>query len=284
MIETLLKIIIFGAVVGGIWGLVASGFSLIFGVSRILNFAHGAAFVCSAYVALIFINNGFSVYVGILAGMLVSGLLGLLVYALTRPVRKNEVMVIILTLALALLIQQILLINFGDRGISMTPLIGGVVEINNLKVTNMRIASFILAVVSLSSLDLFVTKSSIGKKIVATSQDSEAAMLIGIDVEKIFMLVMVLSSILAGFAGILYAQIFAISPETSLKALIYAFAIVILGGLGSLRGSIISSFIVGYILVVTITFLGARWSEFVMLLAIVAILIIKPTGLFGVRE
>jgi branched-chain amino acid transport system permease protein len=95
---------------------------------------------------------------------------------------------------------------------------------------------------------------------------------------------MVLSSILAGFAGILYAQIFAISPETSLKALIYAFAIVILGGLGSLRGSIVSSFIVGYILVLTITFLGARWSEFVMLLAIVTILVVRPTGLFGVEE
>ncbi len=284
MIDVLLKIIVFGAVVGGIWGLVASGFSLIFGVSRILNFAHGAAFVCSAYVAFMLISSGVNVYASILAGLAVSGLLGILVYSLTRPVRKNEVMVIIVTLALALLIQQILLVNFGDRGISIIPLVKGVVELNNLKVTNMRVTSFILAVVSLVSLDLVISKTSIGKRILATSQDSEAAMLIGIDVERIFILVMVLSSILAGFAGILYAQIFAISPETSLRALIYAFAIVILGGLGSLRGSIVSSFIVGYILVVTITFLGARWSEFVMLLAIVTILVVKPTGLFGVEE
>lgn len=284
MIDVLLKIIVFGTVVGGIWGLVASGFSLIFGVSRILNFAHGAAFVCAAYVAFLLSGSGFNVYLSILAGLAVSGLLGFLVYLLTRPVRKNEVMVIIVTLALALLIQQILLVNFGDKGISMLPLVQGVVELNNVKVTNMRIASFVLAVTSLVSLDLMVSKTSIGKKIIATSQDSEAAMLIGIDVEKVFILVMVLSSILAGFAGILYAQIFAISPETSLKALIYAFAIVILGGLGSLRGSIVSSFIVGYILVLTITFLGARWSEFVMLLAIVTILVVRPTGLFGVEE
>ncbi len=284
MIDVLLKIIVFGAVVGGIWGLVASGFSLIFGVSRILNFAHGAAFVCSAYVAFMLISSRVNVYASILAGLAVSGLLGILVYSLTRPVRKNEVMVIIVTLALALLIQQILLVNFGDRGISIIPLVKGVVELNNLKVTNMRVTSFILAVISLVSLDLVISKTSIGKRILATSQDSEAAMLIGIDVERIFILVMVLSSILAGFAGILYAQIFAISPETSLRALIYAFAIVILGGLGSLRGSIVSSFIVGYILVVTITFLGARWSEFVMLLAIVTILVVKPTGLFGVEE
>jgi len=284
MIDVLLKIIVFGTVVGGIWGLVASGFSLIFGVSRILNFAHGAAFVCAAYVAILLSGSGFNVYLSILAGLAVSGLLGYLVYLLTRPVRKNEVMVIIVTLALALLIQQILLVNFGDKGISMLPLVQGFVELNNIKVTNMRIASFVLAVASLVSLDLMVSKTRIGKKIIATSQDSKAAMLTGIDVEKVLILVMVLSSILAGFAGILYAQIFAISPETSLKALIYAFAIVILGGLGSLRGSIVSSFIVGYILVLTITFLGARWSEFVMLLAIVTILVVRPTGLFGVEE
>ncbi|WP_202319729.1 branched-chain amino acid ABC transporter permease [Archaeoglobus neptunius] len=284
MMDVLLKIIVFGAVVGGIWALVASGFSLIFGVSRILNFAHGAAFVFSAYIAYMLVGGGFNIYLAILAGIIGSGFFGLLVYALTRPVRQNEVMVIIVTLALALLVQQILLVTFGDRGISLTPLIGGLVELNGLKITNIRIASFLFAVACLSVLELFVTRTSLGKKIMATSQDSEAAMLMGINVEKIFILVMVLSSVLAGFAGILYAQIFAISPEISLRALIYAFAIVILGGLGSLRGSIYASFIVGYILVVTITFLGARWSEFVMLLAIVAILVVRPTGLFGVEE
>jgi branched-chain amino acid transport system permease protein len=99
-----------------------------------------------------------------------------------------------------------------------------------------------------------------------------------------YVITMFLSAILAGIAGIFYAQIFAITPEVSLKALIYAFAIVILGGLGSLRGSIVASFIIGYTVVATITFLGARWSEFVMLLAIIVILIVKPTGLFGVEE
>ncbi len=284
MIETLIKIIVFGAVVGGIWGLVASGFSLIFGVSRILNFAHGAAFVGAAFLAYLLVNDGYNLYFAIIAALLLAAVIGIAVYLLTKPVRKNEVMVIILTLAFALLVQQVLLVNFGDRGVSIQPFVEGVVEFYGVKVTHMRILSFILAVICLLSLEIFVTKTKLGKRIMATSQDSEAAMMIGIDVEKIFILVMVLSSLLAGLAGILYAQIFAVTPEVSLRALIYAFAIVILGGLGSLRGSIVASFIVGYILVATITFLGARWSEFVMLLAIVAILVVKPTGLFGVEE
>ena len=284
MIDVAIKILIFGAVVGGVWGLVASGFSLIFGVSRILNFAHGAAFVCSAYAAIMLVNAGINSYLAILGGIAVSAIIGLIVYALTKPVRSNEVMVIIVTLALALLIQQIILINFGDRGISMLPLVDGLVEVGGVKVTYIRIISFVLAVFALLLLEVFIHSTSLGKKILATSQDSEAAMLLGIDTERILILVMVLSSLLAGLAGILYVQTFAVSPELSLRALIYAFAIVILGGLGSLRGSIVASFIVGYVIVATITFLGSRWSEFVMLLAIVAILVVRPTGLFGVEE
>ena len=284
MLDVLLKILVFGAVVGGIWGLVASGFSLIFGVSRILNFAHGTAFVCSAYAAILLLNLGFNVYLAILIGIVASAGVGLIVYALTKPVRSNEVMVIIVTLALALLVQQVLLLNFGDRGVSMLPVVSGFVEFGGVKVTYIRILSFIMAVLALTALEVFIHGTSLGKKIVATSQDSEAAMLLGIDTEKILIFVILLSSLLAGLAGVLYVQIFAVSPELSLRALIYAFAIVILGGLGSLRGSVVASFIVGYVVVATITFLGSRWSEFVMLLAIVAILVIKPTGLFGVEE
>jgi len=284
MIETLIQIFLFGAVVGGIWGLVASGFSLIFGVSRILNFAHGSAFVSSTFLVYSLVNYGYNLYFAVLAGLILAAAIGTVVYALTKPVRDREVMVIILTLAFALLVQQVLLILFGDRGVSVQPFIEGVAEIGGVKVTYMRILSLILAVICLAGLDIFITKTKLGKKVMATAQDSRAAMMVGIDIEKIFLLVMVLSSLLAGFAGILYAQILSVNPEVSLKALIYAFAIVILGGLGSLRGSIVASFIVGYILVTTITFLGARWSEFVMLLTIVAILVVKPTGLFGVRE
>ncbi len=283
MIE-ILRIVIFGAVVSGIWALVASGFSLIFGVSRMLNFAHGTAFVCSAYLAIYLANQGIHIALAITAGLLLSALLGVIVYMLTRPIRRNEIMVVIVTLALALLIQQVLLLSFGDRGMSLPPLIGGLQNIAGVKVTNIRIASFVFAILTIAVLEFLINRTMFGKRILATSQDSEAAMLIGINVERVYLSTIILSSLLAGIAGLLYAQIFAVTPEISLKALIYAFAIVILGGLGSVRGSIVASFIVGYVLVTTITFFGARWSEFVMLLTIIAILIVKPTGLFGVEE
>ena len=284
MIEVVVRILVFGAVVSGIWALVSSGFSLIFGVARILNFAHGTLFVISAYTAIYLMSIGVNECLALTAGIAISSVIGVLIYKLISPIREHEIMVVIVTLAIALLAMQILLILFGEHGMSLTPIISGVQKIAGVRITNIRILSVFVALAVLILLEYFITKTKLGKMITATSEDAEAAMLIGIDVERIYTVTFLISSALAGIAGLLYAQIFAVTPEVSLKALIYAFAIVILGGLGSLRGSILASFIIGYILVVTINFLGARWSEFVMLLTIITILIVKPTGLFGVEE
>ncbi len=284
MIEELIRIIVFGAVVGGIWALVSSGFSLIFGVARILNFAHGALFILSAYTAVYLMNIGFNELIAMIIGVILSSAIGVLIYKLISPIKNHEIMVVIVTLAIALLITQVLLILFGEHGYSLPPIVHGVQRISGVVITNIRILSLVVALIVLILLEYFINRTKIGKMITATSENIESAMLVGINIERIYVLTFLISSALAGISGILYAQIFAVTPDVSLKALIYAFAIVILGGLGSLRGSIIASFIVGYILVITINFLGARWSEFVMLLTIIAILIVKPTGLFGVTH
>ncbi|MFP3910032.1 MAG: branched-chain amino acid ABC transporter permease, partial [Archaeoglobaceae archaeon] len=154
----------------------------------------------------------------------------------------------------------------------------------DLPVSKERILALALAIIAIISLEVFINRTITGKKINAASQDMEMATLVGVEVEKIFTLTMFISAVLAGLGGLLYSQIFAVTPHVAIKSLIYAFAIVILGGLGSIRGSIVASFIVGYILMATIILLGARWSELVMLLTIIGILVIKPSGLFGVEE
>ncbi|MEM0350829.1 MAG: branched-chain amino acid ABC transporter permease, partial [Archaeoglobaceae archaeon] len=281
----LIELLIFGTAIGGIFALLASGFSLIFGVLRILNFAHGACFAISAYLAILLVRElSTDVYLASIFGILFSVLIGLLIYAITRPIRSNVVMVIIVTLAFALLIEQILLLSFGNRGITLKPFIEGVQVIyDNLRIARIRLMAIAIAIALLILLDLFITRSLLGKRIQAVSEDIEASMLLGINVEKIFIITIAISSALAGIAGILYAQIFSIYPAMILRVLIYAFAIVILGGLGSVRGSIVASFIIGYVFVTTMKMLGAQWSEFVMLLTIVAILVVKPTGIFGVK-
>ncbi|MEM0266733.1 MAG: branched-chain amino acid ABC transporter permease, partial [Archaeoglobaceae archaeon] len=204
MIE-LLEIAVFGTAIGGIFALLASGFSLIFGVSRILNFAHGVCFAVSAYVAIYLIKElSTDVFSASLLGVLFAVLIGFAVYALTRPIRHNVVMVIIVTLAFALLIEQFLLLSFGNRGLTMPPFVEGIqVVYENLRIAKIRLLAIAIAVAVLVALEVFISKTLMGKRINAVSQDSEASMLIGIDVEKVLIATFALSSALAGIAGIL---------------------------------------------------------------------------------
>lgn len=285
MLDIIIKIIVFGTIVSGIWALVASGFTLIFGVGRMLNFAHGTLFILSAYFGILLFNAGLNLYVSFVIAILLVGLAGVVLYKLCMsPIREHEVMIVIVTLATALLVEQILLQTFGQDSVSYPSLVEGVVYIGGLPVPIERFLALALAIMAIIALEFFINRTFTGKKINAASQDMEMATQVGVEVEKVFTLTMFISAALAGLGGLLYSQIFAITPHVAIKSLIYAFAIVILGGLGSVRGSIVASFIVGYILMASIILLGARWSELAMLLTIIGILVIRPSGLFGVEE
>ncbi len=284
------EVLVLGTVIGGIWALVASGFSLIFGVARILNFAHGVLFILGAYFTISLnsvLSNFFgklSLILSIFLSILLVGFIGLLIYwILLAPIKEYEIMIILITLALALLVNELILLTFKDISISVPTLIPGKVEILGIPLTYTRIFALLSALSLLIALELFIRKTRIGKSILAVSQDKEAAMLIGINVDRIYSLSMFISAVFAAFGGILYAQIYAVNPETALRVLIYAFAIVILGGLGNVRGSIFAAFIIGYLQVLTSLTLGARWIEIVAMVIIILILIIRPKGLFGVE-
>ncbi len=275
------EVLIIGTVIGGIWALVASGFSLTFGVARIFNFAHGTYFAIAAYLAAaLYPTLGyFSIFLAIFA----AGIFGLVVNVLIKPIRDREIMVILLTLSVALSVEQILLIIFQDTSISIPPVINGVVEIAGVPVTYTRIIALIIALLCLAALEIFIGKTRLGREINATSQSSEAAMMVGIDVEKVYSSTMLISAILAGIGGVLYAQIYSVNPETAFRILIFAFAVVILGGLGSIKGSIIAAFLIGYVQTFVSIVLGSRWSEVAVIAVIIAILIVRPRGLFGVE-
>lgn len=277
----MLPVLIIGAIWGGILTLVASGFTLTFGVGRIFNFAHGTFFAISAYVSyILYPHLG---YLSIVFGILSSAILGLILYFMVKPIRDNEIMVILLTLSLALLIEQAILLTFGEDPVSIPPILKGSLNVFGVEVTSTKLLSFITAIILIALLEFTINRTRIGKEINAVSQDYESAMIVGINVERVFMLTMLISSILAGIGGVLYAQIYSVNPESILEILIVAFAIVVLGGLGSVKGSIISAFLISYIQTAVSYFSDARWSELASLLVIIAVLIVRPKGLFGVE-
>ncbi len=285
-INTLMTIFLYGATFGGILALISSGFTLIFGVSRILNFSHGAFFMMGAYIGIYLIQQlNLDPLIASLISILLVGIFAVATYiTIIHPVIKNEVMTIIVTLALALLVEQVILLTFGEFGFSYPELITGTISVGGVAISLLRILILAISLATILALWLFIDKTRMGKEINAASQDPEGAILIGLDVNKIFAVTIFISAILAALSGILYSQMYTANPFQILNSLILAFSIVILGGLGSVKGSIISSFIIGFIYIATTTLLGARWSEFIALAIIIVILIIRPTGLFGVEE
>ncbi len=285
-VNTILTILLYGATFGGVLALISSGFTLIFGVSRILNFSHGAFFMMGAYIGIFIMQQlNLDPITSTILSILAVGLFSLIAYyIIIYPVIKNEVMTIIVTLALALIIEQVILLTYGEFGLSYPRMISGTLSIAGVTIPILRLVILLISIATIGALWLFIERTRLGKEINAASQDAEGAILIGIDVNKIFAVTIFISAILAALSGTLYSQMYAANPFQILNSLILAFAIVILGGLGSVKGSIISSFIIGFIYIGTTTLLGARWSEFIALAIIIVILIIKPTGLYGVEE
>ncbi|GBC72182.1 High-affinity branched-chain amino acid transport system permease protein LivH [archaeon HR03] len=284
--NTFVTLLVYGGTLGGVLALLSSGFTMIFGVVRMFNMAHGAYFVTGAYVTYL-LTSALSADPTLSTALsaVIVGLVGGVIYrALLSRVKSHESTVIIITLALALIFEQLLLIRFGEHGVNVKTIASGVVTVMGVPLPTMRLLALGVSLITLLLLGFFVAKTRVGKQIVAASQDLEAATIIGLRVERLFFVSVLVSSALAGLGGALYAQVYGVTPFLVFRVLVFAFAIVIFGGLGSVKGSIVASFVIGYVIVLTTMFIGARWSDLVVLLVIVAILLLRPYGLFGVRD
>ena len=297
MIES---IIINGAILGGIYALLALGFTLIYGVSGMVNLAHGAFFMLGAFIFSAFGSFLFSALeplnviptlILILALILVAlfvGVIGSIVYRLTiHPILGDDVAIMVVTVSLALIFQQLMLLTFGFS-VPIAPLVTGFITIWGVTVTYMKLLAFALSIGLFFSLWIFVTKSKIGKAMRALSQDREVAMLMGINTESLYMLTMAISTAFATLAGIFIASALLGGQASAfmwLHPLFTSFAIVVLGGLGSIKGTLIGSFIIAYAehSVANLAPQGGQIVTAVPVVIMVLIILIRPKGLFGKR-
>jgi len=285
-----MEILIIGAVRGALYSLIAVGFVLIFSVGGILNLAHGTYYMLGAYLTYIFYTLVFGasgIYVLILsAGLAVVsvGIVACLVYyILLRPHIHSLTYVMVMTLALALFMSEIMSLLFGVSGTSVPSFIEGSVSIGGLKIINQQLILIPVTALILPALWFFLKRTKIGQSIDAVSQERTGAILMGISVETATLMTTGLSALLAALAGALIAPVSSVVPEMWLFPLIKAFAIAILGGMGSLMGSIIASFLIGYAEVLSSFLINEQLTELVALLVIVLVLVFKPSGIMGYK-
>lgn len=289
----------YGAISGGLYALLALGFTLIYGVSRVVNLAHGSFYMLGTYMFVFFGTFGFFVSDPMLASILalvvaaiVVGAIASITYRLTiHPVIGDEVAVLVVTVSLAIIFQQLMLLWFGASFPRVSWPAGSVLlestSILGISLEYSRILAFVISLVLFASLLVFITKTKIGKAMRAVSQDREVAMLMGINTKRLYMLTMFISAVLAALAGIFITtsiEKFA-GPWLWIKPLALSFSIVILGGLGSIKGSLLGGFIIAFAekTVEIMVPEGGAIVGVVPLAVIIAVLIVRPKGLFGKR-
>jgi branched-chain amino acid transport system permease protein len=281
----MLEILIYGTVSSAIYALLAVGFTLIFGVARILNLAHGSFYALGAYAAYVLTSllNFPLVIAAPLAVLLVAGFGVLMERYLVRPLRASQLAVLMITLAVSLAVEQALFITFGSEYRNVPSFVADKISIGGVDIGGQRLLALVMSVLVLLLLWLFIQRTRLGAAILAVSQDPEAAQYMGIPTNRIFSIVMAISAGTAAFAGVLVSPFLTVQPTMGLLPMVKAFAIVIVGGLGSIPGSIIASLILGYSETIVAYLISTSWTELVSLVAVVITLMIRPSGILGRR-
>ena len=280
------QILITGLVDGSVFALLAIGFSLIFGVARVVNIAHTAFYMTAAYIIYIgFQKLGFSPLIAMPVSVVLTTIIGMICYRLfIKPIREHESAVLIATIALAMVIQEIMLYQFGGHYLGVPPLIEGYVTIGGTKVTNQNILALIGSVLVLAGTWYLLMRTRLGLAIRCTAQDREVANLMGINVDREIMWVIAISVALASLAGSIVVPLQVLDPHMWTHPLIMMLAIVVLGGLGSIKGSFLAAYILGFAqaMVVFLVPNGSYLRGSVALSIMILVLLIRPEGLFGV--
>ena len=282
----ILDILITSLINGSTYALLAIGFSLVFGVARIVNIAHTAFYMVAAYcIYFVTFKLGLNPFIGMLSGVVVATLVGLIAYKIfIDPIREHEGAVLIATIALAIALQEVMLLIFSGDYLSVPPLVPGYFAIFGVKVFYQQMITVASALLVLALLRALLMKTRLGLAIRATAQDREVANLMGMNESRVAMLTVGISIALAGFTGAVIVPLTIVEPFMWLNPLIMMLAVVVLGGLGSIKGSFVAAYILAFAeaLVVFILPMGAFLKGSVALSIMILVLLIRPEGLFGI--
>ncbi len=279
-----MEILIYGTINSITLALLALGFALVYGISRVPNFAPGALYIVNGCIAWSFLRTlGLNYLLSIALSLITTGVIGALIYRfILIRVRGMAISEIIASYAIGLAILEGLRWG-GFKGMTYTlpVFIEGTIFIADIPVDLHRVTVVAAGAALVGFLWLFTHYTRIGLALRGMAQDERAALMLGIDSDRMAIVAMGFGSMLAGLAGILLLPLGNIVVETGYNVLILAIAVCIVGGLGSWMGAVLAAFIIGFAQILTVVYLGTHFQMVVALLAIILTLILRPSGLFG---
>jgi len=292
MLAAVPQSLIFGLLVGALYALAAVGLSLVFGVTKFLNVAHGELLMFGGYASfwlftLLDMDPFASIPLSITFLLLIGSLLYKLLFSrmVKLPAEDKIRNTLLIGFGLGLILQNMALRLWtaDDRGIT-TSYAGEAFTILGVRFPIVRVASLVIAVVFILALQLFLRRTYTGKAIRATVQDWEAATLMGINVHRVYLLSFVMGAALAGAAGTLVAVGYSVDPTMGMHWTLKGLIVMVLGGVGSITGTLVGGLILGVTESATSILIGGNYRQVVGLIIFLVVLIFRPQGLFGAQE
>lgn len=288
-----LQILIDGFAISALYALGATGFTLIFGVSGVLNLSHGAIMVLAAVAAwaagsLLQLDSYASSLIGI-AAALVAALATY--FAVVQPIQRSpripneekEIFILTATLLWGIMLQELIAYFFTNNAKTVRPIVEGVVRIFDVRTPTNEIFTAIVCWLAIGLLWLLVNRTKMGKTVLAASMNPRGVTLLGHELTNVYIVVWVIYGVLAGIAGVLLGMFLGVSSYSIGPLTASAFSIVVLGGLGSVSGSLIAAYVVGYLETMTAYLISPAYRTIPALLLLVIVVYVRPQGLLGRR-
>ncbi len=278
--------LISGLSLGSIYALIALGYTMVYGIAKMLNFAHGDVIMVGAYAALVAVFQlGLPPVFAILISIAVCTLLGVLIERFAyKPLRQAPSLSVLITaIGVSYLLQNVALLIFGsDQKAFPTIFNISSIEIAGVTINGITLVTLVLTGIIMIALTLFINKTKMGKAMRAVSEDKEAAGLMGISTNKTITMTFAIGSALAAIASIFYGATYVyIKPTTGAMPGIKAFTAAVFGGIGSIPGAMLGGILLGVIEQFAKTYISTLWSDAIVFSVLVIVLVVKPTGLLG---
>jgi len=278
-----MQILIQGALLSGLYALIALGFTMIFGVGGVLNLAHAGYVMVAAYMYYMAsyvlglpVAASFAIAIGVSIALAIATYMGWV-----RRFLYNPTVVFVSTLILALLLGHIMTLAFFRENINIPPIVEGVTHFMGYNFSNNLIAGVIVSWICIAIVLLFVRRTHMGRAMRALAMDRRGAIISGINPDVVNLTTWAISGALAGVAGIFYGSYTFLVPDMWVLPLIMSFAIVVIGGLGSIEGTLVGAHIVGFMETATVLAISDKLRSVPGLVIMIIVLVLRPKGLFG---
>lgn len=283
MVE-LLQQIINGAAIGGVYVLIALGLTTVFGILGIAHFAHGSVSMFGGYLTFFLVVQwGMPLLAAIACSLVVGFLLGVLIEILAyRPVRHaSPINAFIVALGLTMMVEGLNLEFFGHEQVVIPTNLDRIFSFAGVTITELRLYVILSAAFLILAMTLFVEKTKTGQAIRAVAENRDAAILMGVNVSTIPLVVFALSTALGVCAGVMVGSLFAIAPGIGENLVVKGFAVLILGGLGSIPGAIVGGLVLGITEALAAGFLSSAYKDVIAFVVMILVLLFRPQGLMG---